>query len=137
MKPLNFAVWLIATLIVVTLTLQSACAPPPPEVKRPNQAPVIESVNYAQDTMSNSEVQIECLAKDADSDTLTYKWTAEAGEIKGTFEDILQMKFDYDYTQSTTTKVKFLNMPEGNCAETAPAATTEEAPPAAPSGAGA
>jgi len=57
--------------------------------------------------------------------TCRFDWSAQqkAGEIKGTFEDILQMKFDYDYTQSTTTKVKFLNMPEGNCAETAPAST--------------
>jgi hypothetical protein len=83
MKPFNVTGCLIAILITATLTLQSACALPQPEVKRPNLAPVIESINYAKDTMSNSEVQIECLAKDADSDNLTYQWTAEAGQLSG------------------------------------------------------
>jgi len=76
-------------MIAVTLTLQLACTTPPAEVKRPNQAPVIESVNYAQDTMSNSEVQIECLAKDADSDNLTYLWKADAGQISGSGPGVL------------------------------------------------
>jgi len=89
MKPFNFAGSATAISIAVTLTLQLACAPPPPEAKRPNQAPVIESINYVRDTMSNSEVQIECLSKDADGDNLTYKWSAEAGEIRGTGNNIL------------------------------------------------
>lgn len=82
MKIFNFEGWLTAILIAIALAPQFSCAPQP-EVKRPNLAPVIESVNYARDTMSNSEVQIECLAKDADSDNLTYQWVAEAGQISG------------------------------------------------------
>jgi len=91
MKPLNFAGLIIAILIAFALTLQLSCAPPPQEVERPNQAPVIESVNYAQDTMSNSEVQIKCLAKDADSDNLTYLWKADAGQISGSGPSVLWM----------------------------------------------
>jgi len=89
MKPFNFAGWLIAIVIAVTLILQPACTPPPPEARRPNQAPVIENINYAQDAFATSEVQIDCIAKDADGDNLTYKWTAQAGEIKGSGNNIL------------------------------------------------
>jgi hypothetical protein len=88
-KQLNFAGRLIAILIAVTLTLQSACAPPQPEVKRPNQAPVIESINYNKDAFATSEVQIDCLAKDADSDNLTYQWSAESGQISGSGPNVL------------------------------------------------
>jgi hypothetical protein len=88
-KQLNFAGWLIAILITVTLTLQPACAPPPPEVKRPNQSPVIEGINYAKDAFGTSEVQIECLAKDADSDNLTYQWNSQAGQISGKGPSVL------------------------------------------------
>ena len=91
MKPSNFASWLIAILITVTLAMQLACTPPPPEVKRSNQAPVIETINYAKDTFANAEVQIDCTAKDADGDNLTYKWTPEAGEIRGTGNSIVWM----------------------------------------------
>ena len=89
MKPFNFTGWLSAALIAVTLTLQPVCAPPPPEVKQPNQSPVIENINYAPDAFATSEVQIDCTAKDADGDNLTYKWTAQAGEIKGSGNNIL------------------------------------------------
>lgn len=65
--------------------------------------------------------------------TCKFDWSSKQSEISGEFEDILQMKFDYDYTQSTTTKVKFLNMPGQSCTETATGSTTEEeSPPAAP-----
>ncbi len=89
MKQCNFAGWLIAILIVITLNLQSACSPPPAEVGQPNRAPVIESVNYAHDAFGNTDVQIDCAAKDADSDNLTYQWTAEAGQISGSGPDVL------------------------------------------------
>ena len=91
MKPSNFTGWISAVLLTVMLALQLACAPPTPEVKQPNQAPVIENINYARDAFGTSEVQIECLAKDADSDNLTYQWAAEAGEIRGRGERILWM----------------------------------------------
>jgi len=89
MKQFNVTGWLIAILISFTLGVQLSCAPPPPQVKQPNQAPVIENINYAKDTMSNSEVQIECITKDGDSDNLTYQWTAEAGKITGNGQYVL------------------------------------------------
>jgi hypothetical protein len=82
---------LIAVSIIFILALQLACAPAPLVVGPPNQAPVIESINYAPDAFGTSEVQIDCLAKDADSDNLTYKWSAEAGSIKGAGNNILWM----------------------------------------------
>jgi hypothetical protein len=81
MKPFNVTSWLIAILVAVTVALQSSCAPPPPA--QPNRVPVIESVNYAEDAFATSEVQIDCTAKDADSDNLTYQWNAVAGQISG------------------------------------------------------
>ena len=83
MKAFNLAVWLTVILITVALTLQSACTQPPPVVEQPNQAPVIENINYAKDAFGNADMQIECIAKDADSDNLTYEWKAEAGQILG------------------------------------------------------
>ena len=83
MKLSNFAGWVTTISIAIMLALQLACTPPPPEVKQPNQQPVIEKINYTPDTMASSEVQIECLAKDADGDNLTYQWKAEAGKITG------------------------------------------------------
>jgi hypothetical protein len=89
MRALNLAGGLMAILISVALTLQSACAPPQPEVKRPNQAPVIENINYAKDVFASSEVQINCTARDADSDNLTYQWNSQAGQISGKGPSVL------------------------------------------------
>ena len=89
MKPSDFAGWLTTLSITVILALLLDCTTPPPEVKLPNQAPVIEAVNYAGDAFSNSEVQIDCTARDADSDNLTYTWTAEEGQIRGTGYSVL------------------------------------------------
>lgn len=89
MKALNLAVCLKLILIAAVLTLQLACAPSPPVVEQPNQSPVIESINYAQDTFATSDVQIVCLAKDGDSDNLTYEWKAEAGQISGSGPNVI------------------------------------------------
>ena len=83
MRLLNHAVWLLVISVVLTLVWLLACAPPPPEVKPRNQAPVIERIDYMHDTFATSEVPIECLARDADSDNLTYEWKAESGLISG------------------------------------------------------
>lgn len=83
MKPFDVTGWLSAAFVIFVLSVHSACVPLPPKVTLPNQAPFIENITYAQDTMSNSEVQIVCLAKDADGDNLTYQWEAEAGKITG------------------------------------------------------
>lgn len=91
MKQFDAAGWLIAVVIFFALTLQLACAPAPPVVGPPNQAPVIESINYAPDAFGTSEVQIDCIAKDADSDNLTYRWKAEAGQISGNGSSVFWM----------------------------------------------
>lgn len=94
MKQLNPAGLLIAIFITVAFALQSACAPPAPMIKQPNQSPVIESINYAADAFATMDVQIECLAKDADSDNLTYQWQAEAGKISGSGPNVTWMPPD-------------------------------------------
>jgi hypothetical protein len=91
MKLHNASAWLAATLMILTMGMQSACAQPPAEVTRPNRVPLIEKINYTPDTMASSEAQIECLAKDADGDNLTYKWEAEAGKITGTGQNVWWM----------------------------------------------
>jgi len=88
-KACNPANLLAGVSVAVVLILQAACTPAPPVVAQPNQAPVIESINYARDAFGNSDLQIDCTAKDADGDQLTYKWTAEAGEIKGSGKNIV------------------------------------------------
>jgi hypothetical protein len=91
MKRFNGKGWLIAILIAVTLNLQSACTPPSPGISQPNQTPVIERINYAPDTFANSDSLIECSAKDADGDNLTYQWKAEAGQISGSGPSVIWM----------------------------------------------
>lgn len=63
-------------------------------------------------TMTGSEAFLSC----------KFDWTGE--KISGEFEDILEMAFDYGYTDTTTTKVKFLNVPGQNCAESRGASAT-------------
>jgi len=91
MKQSNLKGWMIPVFVAVTLLLQSACTSPPPEVIPPNQSPVIVYINYAHDAFGTAEVQIECLAKDADGDNLTYQWSAEAGKISGSGPNVLWM----------------------------------------------
>ncbi len=80
---------LIAVLIIFVSALHLACTQPPPVADQPNQSPVIESVDYIHDTFATSEVQIECLARDADGDSLTYQWQPEAGQISGSGSNVL------------------------------------------------
>jgi len=82
MYRLNMVGTVAAIVIFLTLPLQSACSGPA-FVKAANNNPVIENVLYPKDAFSNMEVQIQCIAADADGDKLTYKWMAESGEIKG------------------------------------------------------
>lgn len=81
--------WLIAILIAVTLNLQSACTPSEPVVSQPNQPPVIETINYVPDTFAAMDVQIGCIARDADGDNLTYQWKAEAGQVSGSGPNVI------------------------------------------------
>jgi len=47
MRRLNTLSRLMLTLVILDLLAQFACAPPPPEVKPQNHAPVIENMIYA------------------------------------------------------------------------------------------
>jgi hypothetical protein len=78
-----YIIGIIAVLIMlVVLPQQSACTGPA-VVKAPNHAPVIENVLFPKDVFSNMEVQVQCVASDADGDNLTYHWIAESGSING------------------------------------------------------
>jgi len=67
-------------------------------------------------TMVNGEAFISC----------KFSWAGE--KITGEFEDILEMNFDYGYTQTATTKVKFLNVPGQDCVSSrSSSASSEEA----------
>ena len=95
MKNFNVSPGLILFLIASLLSVQLACVPSksvvPPAAKQQNHPPVIEKITYAKDVFSNDEDELTCLASDVDGDNLTYKWTCEAGNIKGDGPDVLWM----------------------------------------------
>jgi hypothetical protein len=82
MNVFNMTGKLVLALTAILLSMQLACAPSPPRVTQPNNAPVIEKITYSKDVFSNSENELICVASDADGDNLTYRWTCEAGSIK-------------------------------------------------------
>ncbi len=83
MRLLNHADRLLIVSVLLSLACLLACTPPRAEIKPENRAPVIERIDYMQDTFATSEVLIESIASDADSDNLTYEWKAESGSITG------------------------------------------------------
>lgn len=82
MQHLNIADKAAALIAIPVIFLLSSCTPPA-AVKISNRAPVIENVLYPKDIFANMEVQVQCVAADADSDNLTYQWISEAGKIMG------------------------------------------------------
>ena len=81
---MNFSgkIGILTAAVVMVLLFISACATPS-SLKHVNADPVIENVLYPKDAFANSEIQIQCVALDADGDNLTYKWMSESGKIKG------------------------------------------------------
>jgi len=90
-KQFDSAARSVAILAGIIFALPLACTPPPSVVTQSNQAPVIENMNYAKDAFANSDIQIGCVAKDANGDNLTYQWKAEAGQITGSGSNVLWM----------------------------------------------
>lgn len=75
-----------------TIRVKSPPPPPPP----PNRPPVIESINYevvgtphVEGQITDGEiVRIWAIARDPDGDPLTYRWTASAGRLQGTGQEV-------------------------------------------------
>jgi hypothetical protein len=89
MKIFNFAGWLIAVLIILTLSLQLSCSRTDITINQDNHSPVIEKITYDKFTYHNRPVKIECIASDIDSDNLTYVWEAKNGKITGEGKSVL------------------------------------------------
>ncbi len=70
--PLNIAVLTLFTLILIS------CAPP-------NSPPAISSLDIKKVRVSPAgNSNVECVATDADGDTLTYTWSSTGGTLSGT-----------------------------------------------------
>jgi len=84
-SPIKYLSGLIILLLTPALLLSSACSPtpPPPPPTPPNQLPTINSLTAENEVLTLSESPIICEAQDADSDNLTYQWSADGGTIKG------------------------------------------------------
>ena len=71
--------------LILVLMAVSGCAPEvetPPEPP-PNTGPVIHYIEAPPETLPQTISDIECVATDADSDNLTYKWTCSGGTVIG------------------------------------------------------
>jgi hypothetical protein len=104
-KKVNPTRLLISPIIVIVFTTQTACASVSPATGQLKKSPVIESINYMHDTFANSDVQIDCLAKDVDGDNLTYRWTAEEGRISGNGPNVVWTPPDRMGTYNVTLSV--------------------------------
>ncbi|MBM4447299.1 MAG: PKD domain-containing protein [Chloroflexi bacterium] len=85
-SPMHYPYRLGILLLITALLLSSACnisSPPPTPPPPPNQPPTINSLTAENEALTLSESQIICEANDADSDNLTYQWSADGGIIKG------------------------------------------------------
>lgn len=80
---------LVVVVLAVVLVLGGACGPreaPPSTTPTPsgNQLPVISSLTAAQTQVYPSgNVEIRCIASDADGDQLDFKWTCTGGDFSG------------------------------------------------------
>ena len=105
--------WLILALLAMLIMLSSACGPgaapfpsqpgPGPSGPGGNQPPVISSLTSAQtNVLPLGIVEIQCVASDADGDTITYKWSTTGGSFTGTGPTVSwvapQYYGDYDVT---------------------------------------
>lgn len=62
--------------------------PPAETVPPSNETPVIHYISAEHEVLPSSEIQIRCVATDADKDTLNYTWSASEGTISGEGSDI-------------------------------------------------
>jgi hypothetical protein len=62
--------------------------PPAEPVPPANQEPVIHYISAEHEVTPLNEIQIRCVATDADKDTLTYVWSTSGGTITGEGSDI-------------------------------------------------
>ncbi|MBN1376280.1 MAG: hypothetical protein JXA01_09005 [Dehalococcoidia bacterium] len=88
---------IVLVLVVTVFSICFGCLlpqQPSTGVQIENHAPVIESISHVKDVFSNVETQLACLASDADGDNLTYRWSADAGDIMGEGANILWMPPD-------------------------------------------
>lgn len=84
MKYNSFVFLLYAILIVAPAGLSCASQ----EAPKTNRPPIISAISGTTDWSPNIEDQLICSAYDPDGDTLTYRWSADNGTIKGNGERI-------------------------------------------------
>jgi hypothetical protein len=79
-------------LILTVFSMQVSCIEPKSApslaARQQNHLPVIENLSYAKDVF-NTETILVCIASDIDGDNLTYRWSADAGSIKGDGANVL------------------------------------------------
>jgi hypothetical protein len=72
----------IVVILMVIVTCLSCAAPPVP-VAPDNNNPVITNVSYAHDALARQDLELTCVAADADGDELKYEWAVESGQMNG------------------------------------------------------
>ncbi|MCK4580964.1 MAG: hypothetical protein KAU10_06400, partial [Dehalococcoidia bacterium] len=82
-------------LAIMALLLGSACTPspsppptPPPPPGPENHPPVIHYMTADEEITLSGSAQIQCVATDKDTDTLSYQWSADGGMIEGTGDNV-------------------------------------------------
>ena len=88
-RPL-YRVAIVITVLLAFLLAAACVKPPEPEPPAPeptpepaNEQPVIHYLTAEKEVVPGAAVEIECVATDDDSDTLTYTWSAQDGDISG------------------------------------------------------
>jgi hypothetical protein len=89
----GYSKWIIPFLIIAlfilsgcTIAASTPVIPPTTEAPPPaaeNHKPVINYITAQQQVSPSSSTRITCVASDADSDSLTYGWSAKDGKITG------------------------------------------------------
>jgi len=93
--------WRLSLVVALTLCtiLSSGCI-------QHNSYPVISSLQSEKDSVTHSgSCEVECVASDADGDSLTYAWSATAGTFSGTGPITTWMAPDIPGTYAITVKV--------------------------------
>ena len=89
MKSL-YLISLLGIVMLVSLILFSGCSDDDNPVTDTNNSPVINSLIASKDTVDLTDTcTISCSAIDPDGDGLTYSWSAVAGSITGTGDNVI------------------------------------------------